>query len=140
MNERDPRFFDVYQYDATSYARTLVYRNDSGYFPAGVSPDDKWVSLVKTNTSTDSDIYLWNTGRPRNSSNGSKSRSRCNNEWPSRRQNVAIQQSIVLRTVCPRVRRVRGQRRVRVGCARGRARACAAEPVSQRERCARRAG
>jgi len=59
-NERDPRFFDVYRYDATSYTRTLLYRNDSpAYYPAGVSRDGKWVPLIKTNTWNDSDIYLW---------------------------------------------------------------------------------
>jgi dipeptidyl aminopeptidase/acylaminoacyl peptidase len=59
-NERDPKFFDVYRYDATSYARTLLYRNDSPeYYPAGVSLDGKWVALIKTNTWNDSDLYLW---------------------------------------------------------------------------------
>jgi dipeptidyl aminopeptidase/acylaminoacyl peptidase len=59
-NERDPKFFDVYRYDAATYARTMFHQNDSGYSPAGVSPDGKWVPLTKTNTTSDSDIYLWN--------------------------------------------------------------------------------
>lgn len=41
----------------------------------------------------------WMTESSRNSSNGSKSRSRCSSEWYSRIQNVAMRQSIVFRTV-----------------------------------------
>ncbi len=58
-NERDPRFFDIYRYDATSYDRTLFYKNDEGYQPAGISGDGQWVALVKTQTTSDSDIYVW---------------------------------------------------------------------------------
>jgi dipeptidyl aminopeptidase/acylaminoacyl peptidase len=58
-NERDPKFFDIYRYDARTYDRTLVYKND-GYDIGAVSPDGKWVALVKPNTNSDSDIYLWN--------------------------------------------------------------------------------
>jgi dipeptidyl aminopeptidase/acylaminoacyl peptidase len=59
-NERDPKFFDVYRYDAKTYSRTLFFENKDGYFPADVSADAKWVALVKVNTTNDSDIYLWN--------------------------------------------------------------------------------
>ena len=45
--------------------------------------------------------------RPRISSNGSKSWSLCKRVWPFIRQNVAIRQSIVLRTVRPRARSLR---------------------------------
>ena len=30
-NERDARYFDLYRYDAKTYARTLLYQNDVGY-------------------------------------------------------------------------------------------------------------
>jgi dipeptidyl aminopeptidase/acylaminoacyl peptidase len=59
-NERDPKYFDLYRYDAAkSYDRTLVYKNDAGYNIAAISPDGKRVALVKTNGTADSDIYLW---------------------------------------------------------------------------------
>ena len=58
-NERDPRFFDIYRYDATTYDRTLFYRNEGGYFPAFVSDDERWVALARPNTTADSDIYVW---------------------------------------------------------------------------------
>ena len=60
-NERDPRFFDVYRYDAGKLDRTLVYKDTEGYRVADVSGDGRWVALDKTNTMADSDIYLWDT-------------------------------------------------------------------------------
>ena len=47
-NERDPKFFDIYRYDAKSYARTLLFENKDGYFPSEVSDDGKWVSLRRS--------------------------------------------------------------------------------------------
>jgi dipeptidyl aminopeptidase/acylaminoacyl peptidase len=58
-NERDPKFFDLYRYDAKTYERTLVYKNDAGYEIGAIAPDGKWVALLKPNTTSDSDIYLW---------------------------------------------------------------------------------
>jgi len=58
-NERDPKFFDVYRYDAGTYERAMFFRNDLGYLPSQISQDGKWVALVKPNTTNDSDIYLW---------------------------------------------------------------------------------
>ncbi|HEX9304668.1 MAG TPA: S9 family peptidase [Thermoanaerobaculia bacterium] len=58
-NERDPKFFDLYRYDAKSYERTMVYKNEAGYDIAAIAPDGKWVALGKTNGTSDSDIYLW---------------------------------------------------------------------------------
>jgi dipeptidyl aminopeptidase/acylaminoacyl peptidase len=59
-NERDPRFFDIYKYDAKTYERTLFYENTEGFFPAEVSKDGKWVALSKVITTSNTDIYLWN--------------------------------------------------------------------------------
>lgn len=59
-NERDPRFFDAYRYDAATYARTLFYKNDQPYSPTRVSGDGAWLSLTKVNASADSDLYVWN--------------------------------------------------------------------------------
>jgi dipeptidyl aminopeptidase/acylaminoacyl peptidase len=58
-NERDARFFDIYRYDATSYDSTLLYKNEEGYQPAGMSDDGKWVALSKPQTTSDSDLYVW---------------------------------------------------------------------------------
>jgi len=58
-NERDPRFFDLYRYDAKSYARSLVYQNDKGLTVTEISRDGRWLALAKTNTTADSDVYLY---------------------------------------------------------------------------------
>jgi hypothetical protein len=36
-NERDPKFFDLYRYDAKSYERTLLYKNENGMTPSELS-------------------------------------------------------------------------------------------------------
>ena len=59
-NERDPKFFDLYRYDAAGYQRTLVYKNEAGYAIGAISRDEKCIALDKTNTTLDSDIYLFN--------------------------------------------------------------------------------
>jgi dipeptidyl aminopeptidase/acylaminoacyl peptidase len=59
-NERDPRFFDIYRYDARTYARTMFFENTDGYLPAEVSGDGNWVALSRVTTTNDSDVYLWN--------------------------------------------------------------------------------
>jgi dipeptidyl aminopeptidase/acylaminoacyl peptidase len=58
-NERDPKFFDIYRYDAATFDRVLFFKNDAGYMPSGVSRDGKWVALTKVKTTLDSDIYLF---------------------------------------------------------------------------------
>jgi dipeptidyl aminopeptidase/acylaminoacyl peptidase len=57
-NERDPRFFDVYRYDAGSYERTRVYENTAGLEPYLVSLDGKWLALGQSNTTNDSDLHV----------------------------------------------------------------------------------
>jgi dipeptidyl aminopeptidase/acylaminoacyl peptidase len=59
-NERDPRFFDLYRYDAASYERTMVYQND-GYEIGPISGDGRWIGLIKTEGTANSDIYLHDT-------------------------------------------------------------------------------
>lgn len=60
-NERNPKFFDLYRYDAKSYERRLVYQNDAGYEFAEISRDGRWIALNKTNTTADTDVYLYDT-------------------------------------------------------------------------------
>jgi dipeptidyl aminopeptidase/acylaminoacyl peptidase len=60
-NERNPQMFDVYAYDSTSYERRMVFQNE-GYQPASVSPDGRWVALVKAHSSANNDIYLAELG------------------------------------------------------------------------------
>jgi dipeptidyl aminopeptidase/acylaminoacyl peptidase len=60
-NERNPKFFDLYRYDAKTYARTMFYKNDTGMNPSAISRDGKWIALGKPATTSDSDVYLFNT-------------------------------------------------------------------------------
>jgi dipeptidyl aminopeptidase/acylaminoacyl peptidase len=68
-NERDPRFFDVYEYQADGYARKMIYKDEAGLSYAAISPDRGTLALVKSGGSTaDSDIYLYDakSGKARN--------------------------------------------------------------------------
>jgi dipeptidyl aminopeptidase/acylaminoacyl peptidase len=57
-NERDPRYFDVYEYAVDGFERELLYRNEEGLDFGGVSPDRRWIALVKPISTSDSDVYL----------------------------------------------------------------------------------
>ena len=57
-NERDPKFFDLYRYDVADYSRQLAFQNDAGFSIADVSGDGRWLALVKSRTSADSDVYV----------------------------------------------------------------------------------
>ena len=57
-NERDPRFFDVYEITTDGYRRTLFFQNPGGFEVGAISPDKRFVALVKTKTTNDSDIFL----------------------------------------------------------------------------------
>jgi dipeptidyl aminopeptidase/acylaminoacyl peptidase len=67
-NERDPRFFDLYEMTADGYERTLLFQNDGGYELGPVSPDRRHVALEKTYTDTDTDVFLYDrrAGQARN--------------------------------------------------------------------------
>jgi len=67
-NERDARFFDLYEMTTDGYERTLLFQNDGGYDLGPVSPDRRYVALQKTYTETDADIFLYDrrSGQARN--------------------------------------------------------------------------
>ena len=64
-NERDPKSFDLYRYAVQGYQRTLLFRNDEALGLGAVSPDGRYVALVKPRTSADSNIYLQDTSKPK---------------------------------------------------------------------------
>ena len=57
-NERDSAAFDLYAYDAGSFARSRIFTNEGGYAIEDVSPDGRWIALSKANSSADSDLFL----------------------------------------------------------------------------------
>jgi dipeptidyl aminopeptidase/acylaminoacyl peptidase len=58
-NERDPKFFDLYRYDAKTYERRLVFKDEVGYQLGAVSDDGRWIAFRKPRTQSESDLYLW---------------------------------------------------------------------------------
>jgi dipeptidyl aminopeptidase/acylaminoacyl peptidase len=57
-NERNPQLFDVYEYATDGYARTMIYRNDEGFMPGPISPDKRYIALVRPYTTSNTDIFL----------------------------------------------------------------------------------
>jgi dipeptidyl aminopeptidase/acylaminoacyl peptidase len=57
-NERDARYFDLYEYATDGYGRTLLFKNTEGYEIGPISRDKRWIALTKTRTTVDQDIWL----------------------------------------------------------------------------------
>ncbi|HXV59994.1 MAG TPA: prolyl oligopeptidase family serine peptidase [Vicinamibacteria bacterium] len=57
-NERDPRHFDVYRFESQDYQRELIFRNDAGWSPESISRNGRFLSLLKSITNANNDIYL----------------------------------------------------------------------------------
>jgi dipeptidyl aminopeptidase/acylaminoacyl peptidase len=59
VNDRDPRFFDIWEYETDGYEKTLVYKDETGLQFGGISSDGRWIAFVKPSGTADSDIYLY---------------------------------------------------------------------------------
>jgi len=57
-NERDQRHFDVYRYSVDGYERDLVFQNDPGWLPGKITRNGRFLTLVKSITNANTDIYL----------------------------------------------------------------------------------
>lgn len=61
-NERDPRFFDIYEMTVADLKPTLLFKNEGGYEFGAISNDEKFIAFEKQGDGTnDSDVYLYNT-------------------------------------------------------------------------------
>lgn len=61
-NERDPRFFDIYEMPIDTFKPSLIYKDETGYGFGTMSDDKKYIAFQKSGGSqADSDIYLYNT-------------------------------------------------------------------------------
>ena len=58
-NERDQRYFDLYEIATEGFKRTLFYKNTNGYELGPVSRDKHYITLVKRRTTSDADIFLY---------------------------------------------------------------------------------
>jgi dipeptidyl aminopeptidase/acylaminoacyl peptidase len=67
-NERDPRFFDLYEMDAATYRRRLLFRDLVGYEFGDISPDRRWLALSRSRSTVDRDLILYDrvSGEMRN--------------------------------------------------------------------------
>jgi len=60
-NERDPRFFDLYEMPIDTFKPLLVYKDEIGLDVGDISNDKKFISFDKSGGSqADSDVYLYN--------------------------------------------------------------------------------
>ncbi len=57
-NERDARYFDLYEIATDGYARTLLYKNTEGFELGPVSRDKRYIALVRPRTTSDADIFV----------------------------------------------------------------------------------
>ena len=62
-NGRDPKFFDLFEWDVATLENRVVYRNETGLDPEAVTPDGRWIVLSKTNTTNDSDLFVLDLSR-----------------------------------------------------------------------------
>jgi dipeptidyl aminopeptidase/acylaminoacyl peptidase len=61
-NERDARFFDVYEMPIDTFKATLIYKDETGMDVSTISNDKKYIAFQKNGASTaDSDVFLYNT-------------------------------------------------------------------------------
>ncbi|HYD44382.1 MAG TPA: S9 family peptidase [Phenylobacterium sp.] len=60
-NERNPRFFDLYEVAAKDYARRLIFTNDLAYQVRAVSPDRRYVALSRILDNASTPTYVFDT-------------------------------------------------------------------------------
>jgi len=60
-NQRNRAAFDVYEMDLTTLKPALIFENPGGFFPGDVSPDKRYIALAKTITTTNGDVFLYDT-------------------------------------------------------------------------------
>ncbi|WP_345240907.1 S9 family peptidase [Nibrella saemangeumensis] len=60
-NERNKAAFDVYEMPLATLTPNMIFENPGGFFPGDVSPDRRYIALAKPSTTTNSDVYLYDT-------------------------------------------------------------------------------
>lgn len=60
-NQRNRAAFDLYEMNLATMRPTLIFENPGGFFPGDVSPDKRYIALTKTITTTNGDVYLYDT-------------------------------------------------------------------------------
>ncbi len=60
-NARDPKYFDVFRMEADKLEPERVYEDSTGYNFGGISGDGRYLAFSKPKTTSDSDIFLFDT-------------------------------------------------------------------------------
>jgi dipeptidyl aminopeptidase/acylaminoacyl peptidase len=61
-NERDARFFDIFEMPIDNFKPSLIYKDETGFDFGAISDDKKYIAFEKSGGSpSDSDVYLYNT-------------------------------------------------------------------------------
>ncbi len=59
-NERDPKFFDLYEMDIANFKSKLIYQNNEGLDVEAISKDKNFLSLTKSITTNNNEMYIYN--------------------------------------------------------------------------------
>jgi Tol biopolymer transport system component len=61
-NERDARFFDLYEMPIDTFKASMIYKDETGLDFGDITNDKKFIAFVKSGGSqADADVYLYNT-------------------------------------------------------------------------------
>ncbi len=58
-NARNRRFMDLYEMALATFTPKMIYQNDAGYNFGAISPDERYLALGKTITTTNAELYLY---------------------------------------------------------------------------------
>ena len=61
-NKRNQSYFDLWKADTTGWNATIFYQNDSGYDPALISANERYITLTKSITTDKNEMYLYDRG------------------------------------------------------------------------------
>ncbi|HUH28662.1 S9 family peptidase [Gelidibacter sp.] len=59
-NKMNPKFFDVYEMDISTFNSKMIYQNNDGLNFGGISKDKNYIALAKSLNTNDSDLYVYN--------------------------------------------------------------------------------
>jgi dipeptidyl aminopeptidase/acylaminoacyl peptidase len=58
-NNRNPQFFDLWKLDTVNWKPVMIYQNDSGLDPGGISKSERYIALTKSITSDKNELFLF---------------------------------------------------------------------------------
>lgn len=58
-NERDPRYFDLYEITTDGYVKTLLFENDKAYQIRAVSADRRYVAMSRIHDNANKRVYVF---------------------------------------------------------------------------------